>query len=97
MTDIMTDEVMFALYLIVGGLIWGVIFGCVGMSCANHKNRSGAAWFAICFVIGIIGLLLIAVLPPLSKEEALYVTPKRKKSKKKIGKPKMKIIKKRTV
>lgn len=54
-------------------LIWiivGSICGFLGGSIASSKGRSFAGWFAICFLTGLIGLLIVALISTENKPAA---------------------------
>lgn len=52
-----------------------VVFGCIAAAIANSKGRSGVGWFFGGFFLGLIGIIIVAVLPNLKeqkfKEEAV--------------------------
>jgi hypothetical protein len=60
-------------------LIWLAIYvGIAGSAAfiANRKGRNGVAWFLICFfLIGLIGLIIVACLPSLIPDEARTIAP----------------------
>src|SRR5262245_8301344 len=52
-----------------------VVFGCIAAAIANSKGRSSVGWFFGGFFLGLIGIIIVAVLPNLKeqkfKEEAV--------------------------
>jgi hypothetical protein len=60
-------------------LIWLAIYvGIAGSAAAiaNRKGRNGVAWFLLCFfLLGLIGLIIVACLPSLIPDEARTVAP----------------------
>jgi hypothetical protein len=42
--------------------LW-IVFGIVGAWIATSKGRGGCFWFALCGLLGPIGLVIAAVLP----------------------------------
>lgn len=50
--------------VLIGFAINGLVFGICCSWLARQKGRSGSNWFYVGFLIGIIGLLLIAFAPP---------------------------------
>jgi uncharacterized membrane protein YeaQ/YmgE (transglycosylase-associated protein family) len=57
----------------MGFLVLWIIFGVVTGVIAASKGRSGFGWFLIGCVLGIFGLILVAVMPSL-KPQAVTVT-----------------------
>ena len=49
--------------VLIGYAIYGIVFGISCSWLATQKGRSGSNWFLVGFLIGIIGLLLIAFAP----------------------------------
>ena len=49
--------------VLIGYAIYGTVFGVSCSWLAAQKGRSGGNWFLVGFLIGIIGLLLIAFAP----------------------------------
>ena len=56
-------------------LVLMVVFGCIASAIANSKGRSTVGWFFGGFFLGLIGIIIVAVLPNLKeqkfKEEAV--------------------------
>jgi hypothetical protein len=46
--------------------LW-VVFGIVGAWIATSKGRGGCFWFALCGMLGPIGLVIAAVVPRLER------------------------------
>lgn len=57
----------------MGFLVLWLIFGIITGVIASSKGRSGIGWFLIGCIIGIFGIILVAVLPSL-KPQAVTVT-----------------------
>lgn len=58
------DEVSTLTYIvIVGAVIWGIIFGAFCAYLAKQKNRDSGAWFALGFLFSLIALIAIAASP----------------------------------
>lgn len=49
--------------VLIGYAIYGIVFGICCSWLAIQKGRSGSNWFYVGFLLGIIGLLLIAFAP----------------------------------
>lgn len=49
--------------LLIGYALYGIVFGLSCSWLATQKGRSGSNWFYAGFLLGIIGLLLIAFAP----------------------------------
>lgn len=45
-------------------VIWAVIFGFLGYRLAPSKGRDPMMWAIICAITGIIGVIVLMVLPP---------------------------------
>ena len=55
---------------------FATIFGLVAAAIAGRKDRSAGAWFAIGFLVPLLGLVVIAALEPApSKERAAFWKP----------------------
>lgn len=50
----------FLLYVIV----WAVVFGFLGYYFAPKRGREPVMWAIICAITGLIGLIVLLVLPP---------------------------------
>ena len=49
--------------LILIPLVMGAVFAFIGYSIAKGKGREPVLWAVICFLFGLIGVIIIAVLP----------------------------------
>ena len=49
--------------VIVIGLVMGVVWAIVGNRIAAGKGRGVALWTIVCFLTGLIGVVIVAVLP----------------------------------
>ena len=56
--------------IIIVILIFGIILGFACASIAKSKNRDQAAWFFGGLFLGLIGLIIIALLPDLDKTKS---------------------------
>ena len=69
-------------------IILGILFGFTCMNMAKSKGRDGAGWFLIGFFFGLLGVILIVVMPEIKKKNIYMAGRKRpiKKRKKKKSK-----------
>ncbi|MEP7378513.1 MAG: hypothetical protein ABI725_03025 [Chloroflexota bacterium] len=44
-------------------VVWAVIFGTIGYALAPSKGREPVMWAVICAITGIIGVIVLLVLP----------------------------------
>jgi hypothetical protein len=51
-------------------LIFGVIFGAICAAIASSKGRTPVGWFFVGFLLGLIGLIIVLVVPNLHEQQA---------------------------
>ncbi len=72
-------------WLLLGGLFWAIVWGGVGVYVAQQKGRSDneGLWFGA--LLGPIGVLLVAMLPPLAAKTTAPVEVYQFKPRKMLG------------
>lgn len=48
-------------------MLWAMVFGGLGAYVASQRGRDPALWALVCGVLGLLGLLVLAAVPPVAQ------------------------------